>query len=407
MTWRRLALAAGGLAVAACTTAPRLAAPEDTVIEAKPAGFSVPIRGARVDPRPFEAIAAENFARVKAASDGSIDILALSGGGAGGAFGAGALVGMTQGKHRPRFEMVTGVSTGALIAPFAFLGPAWDDQLTRAFDGESTSDLLTSRGVGMLFDVGVFQGEPLRRLVDKFVTTDLIDAVAKEAATGRTLLVATTNLDTEETQIWDMGAIAMQGGEKSRTLFRDVLVASASVPAIFPPVLIDVTEGDRTFQEMHVDGGATTPFVVAPDSAILGYSKVLRGAHIYIVINGQLASPSRTTPNNTAEIAARGFTAMLNHMARSEILKTSAFAIRNDMTLVFTAIPPGVTFGGALAFGAADMKSIFDYGVRCGASNRLWTTPTDTIAQQAEAMSMSVMAPADAACPRLLPGKLP
>jgi predicted acylesterase/phospholipase RssA len=390
------------LALAGCTTIPRLDTPPATALAAAPSGFAQPIRTDTLNRAFFEAHASITTAGVKAASDESIDLLALSGGGAGGSFGAGVLVGLTKANTRPKFEVVTGVSTGALISPFAFLGPDWDDKLTVAFRGKSTAGLMKSRGIGALFDVGMFRGEPLRDLVDAFVTPEMVEAVAKEATTGRILLVATTNLDREETQIWNMGAIAMQGGDRARTLFRDVLVASASVPGVFPPVMIEVKDGEKTYTEMHVDGGASTPFFVAPDIAvILGFSpEALRGANVYVVINGQASSPPRTTRNNTVDIVARSFTAVLNHMTRTSLAQTDSFAARNDMTFVFTTIPRDVQFGGSLAFDDANMAATFDYGYRCAAAGLAWLTPQEALAHF-ELTGQQQVAPAVADCPKL------
>jgi predicted acylesterase/phospholipase RssA len=397
-------LAASGLALAGCTTAPRLDTPPAAAMDAAPPGFSRPIRADVLDRAFFEANVDKMTEGVRASADGSIDILALSGGGAGGAFGAGVVVGLTKAHARPRFEVVTGVSTGALISSFAFLGPDWDDELTEAFSGKSTNDLMVSRGLGALFGVGVFQGEPLRRLVDRFVTPELVAAVAEEAKTGRLLLVATTNLDREETQIWNLGAIAMEGNEKSRDLFRDVLIASASVPGVFPPVMIEVTEGGKTFQEMHVDGGASTPFFIAPDIAmILGFApEALRGGNVYVVVNAQAASMPRSTRNNTVDIVARSFTAVLNHMTRTMLSQTDAFAARNNMSFRFTVMPQDVAFGGSLAFEEPSMKSIFDYGMRCAAANQVWVTPQQALDHAMVASKAAVPVPPDqAGCPLL------
>jgi predicted acylesterase/phospholipase RssA len=183
------------------------------------------------------------------------------------------------------------------------------------------------------------------------------------------LLVATTNLDREETVIWDMGAIARRGGKEARKLFQDVLVASASVPGVFPPVMINVEKDGKKYQEMHVDGGASTPFFVAPE-AVLSMDTTslnLRGANIYVVINGQSASAPRSTSNNTIDIAARSFTAVLNHMTRGAIDQTGDFAKINSMGFRYTGIPSDVQCGGSLAFDKANMAATFDYGVR-GAS---------------------------------------
>jgi predicted patatin/cPLA2 family phospholipase len=393
---------ASGVLLAGCVTAPRLDTPPAASLSATPEGFSRPIRAYALDLSFFQANVEQSTIGVRAATDGSTDILALSGGGAGGAFGAGVLVGLTNARTRPSFELVTGVSTGALIAPFAFLGPDWDGKLTEAYRGEATDGLLRSRGVGALFGVGIFEGIPLRRLVERFVTDELVTAVAAEAETGRMLLVATTNLDREETVIWNMGAIALQSRDGPEGLIRDVLVASSSVPGVFPPVMIDVKDGDTLFEEMHVDGGASTPFFVAPDIAmIIGYApEALRGANVYVVINGQASSPPRSTQNNTVDIAARSFTAVLNHMTRTQLAQANVFASRNGMSFRFTTIPPDVEFGGSLAFDQANMRAIFDYGMRCATHGRAWVTPEQALAHSQAVLPVQVD-PAEANCPLL------
>lgn len=223
--------------LAACVTAPRLPGPPGPSAGTVIPGFDAAIRVAGEDPRVLAAedARAARTARLLAASDGSFDILSLSGGGAGGAYGAGVLTGLTDAGERPQFEIVTGVSTGALIAPFAFLGSEWDAQLEEAYTGELAAHVLRQRGIAVFFEPSLYRGEPLTALVDHYVTEDLLAAVAREYARGRLLYVATTNLDTQESVLWDMGLIASRGGEEARVLFRDVLVASASVPGVFPP----------------------------------------------------------------------------------------------------------------------------------------------------------------------------
>src|SRR2546429_2787195 len=187
----------------------------------------------------------------------------------------------------------TGVSVGALIAPFAFLGPEWDQAMVEALGPDRTARLLQSRGLGVLFRPGAYRSEPLVELVDHLVSRRLIEAVATEAARGKVLFVATTDLDKQEAVIWDMGAIAAHGGEAARVLFRDVLVASASVPGLFPPVLIRVDGPDgESFDEMHVDGGTATPFFVASEIAqilpadfeVLPGAEALHGARVYVLV---------------------------------------------------------------------------------------------------------------------------
>src|ERR1700722_17096852 len=218
-------------------------------------------------------------------------ILALSGGGADGAFGAGALVGLTRTGKRPQFSVVTGVSAGALLAPYAFLGPEWDQQLIDAYTSGRAEHLLQTRGLGVIFDSSVYRGGPLEQLVDHYLSDALIQAVAREAATGRLLLVATTNVDTGESVVWDLGSIAINGGPRAKALMRDVLVASASVPGLFPPVIIRVQERGRLLVEAHVDGTATTPFLVPAGLAQLprGYDPLSRAATVYVIVDGRVS----------------------------------------------------------------------------------------------------------------------
>src|SRR5580700_8747397 len=212
----------------------------------------------------FSTLPSESVARrVRAQRAGApVNILALSGGGADGAFGAGALVGLTRSAARPQFSVVTGVSAGALMAPYAFLGSDWDDQLAEVYTSGRAERLLQSRGLGALFGSSVYSGAPLKQLVDRYATDALIQAVAHEAATGRLLLVATTDVSTGEPVIWDLGSIAMNGGAGAKALFRDVLLASASVPGLFPPVVIRVQEQQALYEEVHVDGTIALPFYV-------------------------------------------------------------------------------------------------------------------------------------------------
>lgn len=309
-----------------------------------------------------------------AAADGSVDILAISGGGVGGAFGAGALVGLTRNGSRPQFELVTGVSTGALIAPFAFLGPAWDKRLTEAAMTAGNGSLLQWRG-GIIYDPAVYSGEPLAKFVDRFVTSELVSAVAAEAAKGRMLLVATTDLDKEESVIWDLGAIASHGGEEARALFRDVLTASASIPGVFPPVMIRVEEDGIAYDEMHVDGGTIQSFFVAPE--INRYLPVridgLAGVNVYVIINGQIGVSPGTTPLSTIPILSRSYSATMKHISRRDIGIAAAFALRHGMNFHFTEIPVVYPFPGLLDFRAPTIQALFNYAAACAETGHLWT----------------------------------
>ena len=197
---------------------------------------------------PLARISPEEGYRVFAGSrKGPLTILALSGGGADGAYGAGFLKGWSESGQRPEFDIVTGSSVGALIAPLAFLGPGYDDRLEAIFTSGATDDLMRIAGVNALVGSGAFKAGPMKELISKYADDRLIDAVAARYRRGKVLIVATTNLDTQSTTLWNMGEIASSYSPERYDLFRSVLAASAAIPGIFPPVTI---RGHR-----YMDGG--------------------------------------------------------------------------------------------------------------------------------------------------------
>jgi predicted patatin/cPLA2 family phospholipase len=210
---------------------------------------------------------------------GPLSYLALSGGGADGAYGAGVLNGWTAQGTRPEFSVVSGVSTGALIAPFAFLGAAYDATLRDVYtSGIAESILDAPNFLNALFGSGLFGNTRLRELVARYVNQDMLAAIAVEHVKGKRLFIVTTNLDTQRTVIWDMGRIASLRSPQAVNLFRDVLAASASIPVVFPPMLIDAEANGNRFQEMHVDGGVTAPCHCARSDVARGVLVTLRDA---------------------------------------------------------------------------------------------------------------------------------
>jgi predicted acylesterase/phospholipase RssA len=303
-----------------------------------------------------------------------LNILAISGGGSGGAFGAGAVAGLTRSGSRPDFALVTGVSAGALVAPYAFLGPAWDAGLLDAFTSETGDNLLQSRGVGAIFGSSLYRGTPLKRLVDAYVSDTMIEAVAREADTGRLLLVATTDVATGQPVLWDLGSIARNGGPSTRTLFCDVLVASASVPGVFPPVIIRFHEDGGDREEAHVDGGATVPFFVPP-AFVETPSEASGGAHaaaVYVIIDGPLAEAARTTRLTARGVLSRSIDAGLNHLLLTTLELTAATAQLQGATLRYSAVPEAYPYLDALDFRAATRRPLFHYAYNCAQEGRLW-----------------------------------
>jgi predicted patatin/cPLA2 family phospholipase len=302
--------------------------------------------------------------------------LALSGGGGGGAFGAGILNGWTETGKRPEFTVVSGVSVGALIAPFAFLGPTYDDKLKQLYtDGEAERLISHPDPIGALFGPGLFGRGELRGLVAKYIDLQMFDAIAREDQKGRRLLVVTTNLDAQRAMIWDMGAIASIGGPKAFKLFGDVLAASASVPVVFAPQLIDVEAHNRLFQEMHVDGAVSTPIYTLPDAYLLGGKSI--ASHqprpsIYIIENGRIEAGFEVVPNQSEAIAAETFSIMNRAGVQAVVAQTYKAARRDGIGFNLTFVGRDFPETSGTGFETDTMRQLYLYGYQKARAGSFW-----------------------------------
>lgn len=310
---------------------------------------------------------------VPVGADGRLDFIALSGGGSNGAFTAGLMKGWSETGGRPDFEVVTGVSTGALAAPFVFLGPDYDDELAEAYTGGAAAGLLQSRGLGALIGSGIYKSAPLRSLVERFVTEDVLRAVAAEYAKGRVLLVATTDLDSQRGVSWDLGAIATQGTPQALELFRSVLVASASIPGAFPPVLIQSDNAGLRFEEMHVDGGVAAPFLAVPETlwSFEEPSDTLRGARFYVVVNGRTNPSFGITKDTPQGVLGRSIDILLRASLVTTLAGNRAFADRNDLFFRYAALPDD-SEASALDFSLESMSAVYEIGRQGAISGAAW-----------------------------------
>lgn len=371
MGLRRVTIAVLALCLAGCAGLAREAAPIG-----HPAAHVEGFEQVRIDASDPQLVGVlqRNLERTHALTNGPISVLSLSSGGAEGAYGAGVMVGWTRSGKRPQFLVVTGVSAGALIAPFAFLGPEWDPKLKEAFTGKQASGLLAPRGLAAIFGSSAFQGQPLENLVDSYVDDELIAAVAREHAKGRRLLVATTDLDRQATVIWNLGAIAERGGPKARQLFRDVLVASASIPGAFPPKMIQVTDAGQSFSEMHVDGGVSTPFFTVPPRALFWTDAqgLFRSARLYVIINGQVQHPPQTTSLSTAAVLGRSVDTVELTLIRTTLEETQGFCEHNGVAFSASALPADSGSSGPFDFSRKNRNRLFNLGERLGASGEAW-----------------------------------
>jgi predicted acylesterase/phospholipase RssA len=241
--------------------------------------------------------------------------------------------------------------------------------------GPGEEHLLQSRGLAAIFGSSLYSGKPLRHLVDAHLSNTMIQAIARESKKGRLLLVSTTDVVTGIPVLWDLGAIAQNGGPNARTLLRDVLVASASVPGMFPPVMIRVNKDGVPHDEAHVDGDATMPFFVPP-----AFMQRPPDAHdgtnhtaVYVIIDGPLSDPPKTTRLTTRAILSRSINAGLNQMLLTTLELTAVTAQLQGATLRYSAMPIAHPRGDPYDFRAETMKPLSRYAYECAQVGRLWT----------------------------------
>jgi hypothetical protein len=320
--------------------------------------------------------------------DRPMNILAISGGGMYGAFDVGVLNGWSASQTRPKFDLVTGVSAGALISTFAFLGPHYDDFLRDAFTNATKNDIYQRRSVlAMMTSDSIARSKPLQSKIDAAITPEVLREVAQAHAEGRRLYVGTTNLDTRRLAIWDMGAVASAGTPEALELYRKIILASASVPGFMPPVMIDVEIDGQHIREMHVDGG-TTASVFLPSAMMKCDPLNLRlrpGSNVYVICSGKLYADSDTTRRHFFAITADAITAMLYAGCRNDIFKifTTTLLCGMDFHLVALAreYPPNPN---SFALTPAQMRDLYEIGWKMGFTKEGWrqTPPGSEVDEQ-------------------------
>ncbi|MFT3989327.1 patatin-like phospholipase family protein [Aestuariivirga sp.] len=304
-------------------------------------------------------------------------LLVVSGGGSNGAFGAGILCGWTASGSRPAFNIVTGISTGSLVAPFAFLGPAYDRQLKKAYTEISGKDIYRKKGVlAALGSDSAADNGPLRNLVARYVDDALVEAIAREYARGRRLLIGTTNLDAERPVVWDIGAIAASGQPGRKELIQDVLVASASIPGVFPPVRIKVVADGKTYDELQVDGGTSNQAFLFPSNlalrAIDKSHNAQRERALYIIRNGKVAPEYSQVKPRAVAIAGKAIASLIRTQGIGDLYRMYANAQRDGIAFNALWVPASFEATEPEPFDPAYMKQLFDLGYRIGKTSTGW-----------------------------------
>ena len=305
--------------------------------------------------------------------------LAISGGGANGAYGAGFLAGWTASGTRPEFTMVTGVSTGALTAPFAFLGPDYDDELRAIYTTMSTKDIAKTKGMlAGLFSDAMADTKPLRALLERYIDAAMIEAIAREHRRGRRLWIGTANLDVGRPVIWNLGAIAASDVADKARLIHDVLQASAAIPVAFPPVMIPVAARGRMYDEMHVDGGTAQQVFVYPAEMdwprILDRLKADGPPTVYVIRNAFLDASFNGVQRKVLPIASRSIQSMIRTQGLGDLYQIYALCLRDGSAFKLAYIPADFTAQAAEDFDPVYMGKLFEHAYGAAQSGYAWRT---------------------------------
>lgn len=385
-----IAVAAALVALTGCSSLPRNAVPPaETQASAIPGMPDVRAWAGQPNPT-LERDLEESFAQeteedFPRAADGSVHYahLALSGGGARGAFGAGFMNGWTSTGTRPTFKIVTGVSTGALMAPFAFLGPIYDEALHQFYTTTRTRDIFVWRSIlrQLLVGEALTDTSPLVALIERHVDAELVRRVAEAHQRGRRLYIGTTDLDSRRFVVWNMGLVAASGSPKALELFRKIMLASASIPLVFPPVFFDVEvqPGGPRYDELHVDGGVGARVFLSGGLFRPAVIRMRGGRgkgqeDIFVIHNGQLIPLGDPIRRSLPAIAMRVLDASGRAAVVADLFRIYGYAQQEQATFQWVTIPNDVDMDSEEIFDPVLMQRLYDVGYALAASGNGWTT---------------------------------
>jgi Patatin-like phospholipase len=305
------------------------------------------------------------------------NLLAISGGAEDGAFGAGLLVGWGEAGTRPVFDLVTGVSSGALIAPFAFLGREYDGQLRDIFTKYGRKDIFTYNVHGLIEGSALADDAPLAKLIEHYVDEAFLQEIAKARLKGRILLIGTTNLDTQRPVLWDMGRIALSHNREALNLFRKILLASATLPGVFPPVRIQVRVGGETYDELHVDGGVTRQVFIAPSifSFVSHDEKPGRPAtkpRLYVIRNGKIDPEWQSVSENVVSITQRSISTLIKNQGIGDLYRIYSVTKASGIDFNLASIPADFSETSNEPFDQKYMIALFDRGYDLASHDYSW-----------------------------------
>jgi predicted acylesterase/phospholipase RssA len=287
------------------------------------------------------------------------------------------LVGWSDAGTRPLFDLVTGVSSGALIAPFAFLGREHDAQLREIFTKYERKDIFIYNAHGLLEGSALTDDAPLAKLIEKYVDDAFLQEIARERIKGRILLIGTTNLDTQRPVLWDMGRIAMSSSRDAIVLFRKILLASATLPGVFPPVRIQVRVGGQNYDELHVDGGVTRQVFIAPSVFSLvshdqNPGRPATKPRLYVIRNGKIDPEWQSVGENVLSITQRSISTLIKNQGIGDLYRIYSVTKRDGIDFNLASIPPDFTDTSDEPFDQKYMVALFDRGYDLASHNYSW-----------------------------------
>lgn len=379
------------LLLAACSApVPHVSVPEKEVSEAVVEGFPADIRSwADEAPRDFGNRLAARIKLFTAkykdyyAKHGEypdLHYLAISGGAYDGAFAAGLLTGWEDGGARPNFAMVTGISTGALIAPFVFIGPQYDEEMMRLFTTTNTDAIFMTSVAdvidGLTGGLAVTDSTPLYNSIKRTVTKKVMEEIAEQHRIGKRLYIGTTNIEAQRGVIWDIGAIANSGNPKSLKLIHKIMLASASIPGAFKPVFIDVEAGGKKYSEIHADGGVTSQVFAYPikirHSVLDIYQEYKLKRHLYIIRNSKISPEYKSMEPGFFGLTRRSVETLIKYHGLGDLYRLYVSCQRDGIDYNLAYIPDSFLLQPKEIFDPAYMKNLFDLGYKMGKEGVRW-----------------------------------
>ncbi len=370
-----------------CSTPKRMALPEAYLEEAEVVGMPGVRDWAHKRSELFQKVLVEGLRQTLendpdlfTNKNSTIDVLAVSGGGSNGAFGVGLLSGWAESGTRPTFSLVTGISTGALIAPFAFLGPDYEDPIIRMYTTVNTKDIIKNKSFFSILggSDSMADSSPLANIIAGLIDEEFLAAVAKAYSEGRRLLIGTTNLDARKLVIWNMGKIASIGTPEALKLFRDIMLASSSIPVAFPPVFVEVEAGGNIYDEMHVDGGVVTEvffygFTVDIDEALdtIGVTEKPK-LRVFIIRNNQIEPRYEPVNRNILSIAEKSLSNLTTSQGIGDLFRIYLITQKDDIDFNLAFIPESFIPDPKEPFDPIEMKRLYKLGYEMAKNGYPW-----------------------------------